>query len=113
MGRLGDGNPVDVLFQTLRQQLHGLVVGAFLTRRRHHAGAQAFDHFFTDLRPFGDAGGTGEFQVDAARKVAGVVTAGAVLVDQRFTVHTPLVGNGGLGENDDPREDEHAVGRVL
>jgi hypothetical protein len=102
-----------MLFQTLRQLLYGIVVGALLTRRRHHAGAQALDHFLTDSRPFGDAGGIGEFQINPASKVAGVMTGGAVLVDQRFTVHTLVVGNGGLCENDDHREHENAMGRGL
>ena len=54
--------------------------------------------FLADVRRVGDGGGTGAFQVDPAGLVNGVVALGAVLVDQRTTVHAAVLGDGGLRE---------------
>ena len=110
MGAPGGGTLVDALFQALRQLLHRIVWRALLAHRRHHAGAQAFDQFLADVRRVGEGGGIGAFQIDPASLVNGVVTLGAVLVDQRTTVHTAALGNGGLREKGDAREHEDATG---
>ena len=94
---------VDALFQTPCELLHHLVLRPLLAHRRHHAGAQALDHFLADIRRVGDGGGIGGFQVDTTSPVNGVVTLGAVLVEQRTTVHTAALG-GGLCANGGARE---------